>query len=67
MKTFEYKKIKDLFLQVGSKAWADSRMCGRCGISKARLQKLQELAPEIPIEFFIFPERYKETKKDTQC
>ena len=51
MKKFNYKEIKQLFLQVGSKSWADSCMSGRCGVSKKRLQLLQQLASDIPIEF----------------
>lgn len=63
MKEFNYKEIKQLFLQVGSKSWADSCMTGRCSVSKKRLQQLQQIAPDVPIEFFIYPEKYKSVER----
>lgn len=66
MENFDYKYIKSLFLKVGSKSWADSCMTGRCSVSKARLQELQKLSPDTPIEFFIFPERYKKLNLKAQ-
>lgn len=58
MKKFTYREIRDLHLQIGSKSWTDSRMCGRCGISQKRLEKIKSIRPDIPTDVLIFPNKF---------
>ena len=63
MKKFNYLELKRLHLMVGSEDWANSRMCGRCGISTKRAKKIKELSPSMPYEYILEPAKYNKLAK----
>ena len=66
MKKFNYSELKRLHLMVGSEDWANSRMCGRCGISTKRAKKIKELSPSMPYEYILEPAKYNKLAKQAQ-
>lgn len=58
MKRFTYEETKEMFMKVGKEDWANSRMTGRCGISKKRIEKCQQMRPDVPLEVIVFPEKH---------